>query len=71
MRQSCQQAEAGRFKRGCLYLDFLAVDPKVMRVTPVVLVRDRSLLEKCAGCCVCQTALKGHEGGCGLSVTGE
>lgn len=49
----------------------LAVDPEVMRVTPVVLIRDRSLLYKCAGGCALQTAQKGHERGCGLAVTGE
>lgn len=49
----------------------LAVEPEVMRVTPVVPIRDRSLLYKRAGDCACQTVQKGQEGGRGLVVTGE
>nr|XP_009929752.1 PREDICTED: putative uncharacterized protein C18orf42 homolog [Opisthocomus hoazin] len=41
-----------------------------MRVTPVVPIRDRSVLYKCAEECACQTVQKGQEERCGIVVPG-
>ena len=49
----------------------LSVEPEVMRVTPVVPIRHRSLLYKCAGVGASQTAQKGEELEHDLAVTGE